>query len=408
MNINIINDLPSIQSAESLTDDLAVSDDLFQQLLQFNNQSFQDTDKLSATVKPAVNSDNDETEDLAVNPDMVAMIMPLLDQQVVAPSQLLTVSSPTNVNEQLNNRLLTTHTTLLNEFDQIKAKLPIDFSIATQSTPIINQQLAPSVLSTVLSSAQLTHNPQPQLAKATQSALNHQLIEADIETATATATKPFSVIALTLAGEPSLHSNYTESVSTMVAKTNFPDDHLATTTDSKPQLITTHAVNAFMPDNHVQISSSSSVTMPQTLNLSMPVNINQWQTSLTQQIVMLTRQNIPTAEIKLHPQELGSLHIKLSMHDDKINLHLLAAHATVKGVLESALPLLKTSLEQQGITLQQADVSDSSMMNDSQQSPMFQQSKTSKPTKLVLTNEEPELETPLSQTQASAGLSIFA
>ncbi|OCG05327.1 flagellar hook-length control protein FliK [Gilliamella sp. wkB112] len=403
MNINIINDLPSIQSAESLTDDLAVSDDLFQQLLQSNNKSFQDADKLSATVRPAVNCDNDETEDLAVNPDIVAMIMPLLDQQVVAPSQLLTASSPENLNGQSNNGLLTTHATLLNELNQVKAKLPIDISITPQPAPIINQQLTPSVLSTVLSSAQLTHNPQSQVTKTTQPALNHQLIESDIETAT----KPFPVIAPTLAGEPSSHSNYTESVSTMVAKNNFPDDHLATTTDSKPQLITTHAVNAFMPDNHMQ-SSLTSVTMPQTLNLSMPVNINQWQTSLTQQIVMLTRQNIPTAEIKLHPQELGSLHIKLTMHDDKMNLHLLAAHATVKGVLESALPLLKTSLEQQGITLQQADVSDFSMMNDSQQSPMFQQSKTSKPTKLVLTNEEPELETPLSQTQVSAGLSIFA
>ena len=157
------------------------------------------------------------------------------------------------------------------------------------------------------------------------------------------------------------------------------------------------------------LPANSTVTT-YTMDLSMPVDVEQWQKSLTQHIMMFNHKGTQSAEIKLHPQELGSLHIKLAMTDDNINLHMMTEHNMVKGVLESALPFLRTSLQEQGFTLQQTDISDFSMMRDGEQSAMHhennhrQQSNTVVPKKVDKINEQPNNEKHL----VKSGLSVFA
>ena len=157
------------------------------------------------------------------------------------------------------------------------------------------------------------------------------------------------------------------------------------------------------------LPANSTVTT-YTMDLSMPVNVEQWQKSLTQHIMMFNHKGTQSAEIKLHPQELGSLHIKLAMTDDNINLHMMTEHNMVKGVLESALPFLRTSLQEQGFTLQQTDISDFSMMRDGEQSAMHhennhrQQSNTVVPKKVDKINEQPNNKKHL----VKSGLSVFA
>lgn len=146
------------------------------------------------------------------------------------------------------------------------------------------------------------------------------------------------------------------------------------------------------------------------INLPVAVTNQQWSSSLTEQIIMFNRQGIQTANIKLNPQELGSLHIKLDMIEDKMNLHMMAAHAVVKSVLESALPYLKSSLEEQGITLEQADISDFSMMNDADQSAQYQQTKNRQTPIIEHSNVIEEIHQPnqVSNHLSKSGLSIFA
>ncbi|WP_085248187.1 flagellar hook-length control protein FliK [Gilliamella mensalis] len=157
------------------------------------------------------------------------------------------------------------------------------------------------------------------------------------------------------------------------------------------------------------LSPSNATATSATINLSTPMNIMQWQSSLTEQIIMFNRQGIQTADIKLHPQELGSLHIKLAMNDDKMHLNMMAAHSIVKGMLESALPFLKTSLEDQGIMLEQANIGDFSMMNDSQQSAMHQSTKRSLPTVQTLDATDVHVEQMIVENNSQkSGLSIFA
>lgn len=144
------------------------------------------------------------------------------------------------------------------------------------------------------------------------------------------------------------------------------------------------------------------------LNLPMPMDIAKWQTALNEKISLICRQGIQNAEIKLHPEELGSLHIKLAIIDDKMNLHMAVAHNMVKNVLESALPQLRASLEEHGITLQQTDISDSSMMNDSKQSSPYKQEQQFK-TEQLLNEKNQSLPKPEHRSNVTqSGLSIFA
>jgi Flagellar hook-length control protein len=84
------------------------------------------------------------------------------------------------------------------------------------------------------------------------------------------------------------------------------------------------------------------------------------------------------------------------------------AHNMVKNVLESALPQLRASLEEHGITLQQTDISDSSMMNDSKQSSPYKQEQQFK-TEQLLNEKNQSLPKPEHRSNVTqSGLSIFA
>lgn len=174
--------------------------------------------------------------------------------------------------------------------------------------------------------------------------------------------------------------------------------------NQEPELVT--AVNG----QNLSTTSTPLVEKQTTLdlNLPMPMDITKWQTALNEKISLICRQGIQNAEIKLHPEELGSLHIKLAIIDDKMNLHMAVAHNMVKNVLESALPQLRASLEEHGITLQQTDISDSSMMNDSKQSSPYKQEQQFK-TEQLLNEKNQSLPKPEHRSNVTqSGLSIFA
>ena len=146
--------------------------------------------------------------------------------------------------------------------------------------------------------------------------------------------------------------------------------------------------------------------------ISLPVAVDQpqWQESLAQQIILFKRHNIEQAEIRLHPEELGSLQIKLSMHDGKMQLHMAAAVGVVKGILESALPYLRTSLAEQGIELQQTEVTDFTTMMENDQSSQFQQQfrASHQDTVNILSDNEVLLDSTLPKPNNQEGLSVFA
>jgi len=81
-----------------------------------------------------------------------------------------------------------------------------------------------------------------------------------------------------------------------------------------------------------------------------------WQQSLGQQIAVFTRDGVHHAELRLHPEDLGSLQISLRLNNDQAQLHFVTADHQVRAALESAMPHLRTQLQESGIQLGQSSV----------------------------------------------------
>lgn len=170
-----------------------------------------------------------------------------------------------------------------------------------------------------------------------------------------------------------------------------------------------HLLQSAIANNTTSIQSVVA-NSPVIISLPVAVDQPQWQESLAQQIILFKRHNIEQAEIRLNPEELGSLQIKLSMHDGKMQLHMAAAVGVVKGILESALPFLRTSLAEQGIELQQTEVTDFTTMMENDQSSQFQQqfSASHQDTVNILSDNEVLLDPTLPKPNNQEGLSVFA
>lgn len=91
-----------------------------------------------------------------------------------------------------------------------------------------------------------------------------------------------------------------------------------------------------------------------------PISDPAWSSRVFERVTWMTQGQIKTAEIQLDPPELGPLQIHVKMNGDQASIAFSSQHAHVRDTLEQALPRLKEMLEQQGINLADANVSDQS------------------------------------------------
>ncbi|SFN62561.1 flagellar hook-length control protein FliK [Xenorhabdus japonica] len=97
----------------------------------------------------------------------------------------------------------------------------------------------------------------------------------------------------------------------------------------------------------------SSTTAPL---LNAHLGSEEWQQQLNQHVLFFNRNGLQQAELRLHPQELGALHIRMSVEDNQAQLHFVSAHQNVRVALEAALPGLRHALAENGIQLSQSSV----------------------------------------------------
>lgn len=90
--------------------------------------------------------------------------------------------------------------------------------------------------------------------------------------------------------------------------------------------------------------------------LNAQLGSSEWQQALGQQILMFNRSGQHSAELRLHPQDLGTLQISLRIDDNQAQLHMASGHSQVRAALEAALPQLRTALADSGIQLGQSSV----------------------------------------------------
>ena len=105
-----------------------------------------------------------------------------------------------------------------------------------------------------------------------------------------------------------------------------------------------------------------------TANIHAQLGTPDWQQNVSQHITLFTRQGQQTAELRLHPESLGQVHITLKVEDNLAQIQMASPHSHVRAALEAALPVLRSQLEDNGIQLGQSNSSSDGFAGQQQQS----------------------------------------
>ncbi len=111
--------------------------------------------------------------------------------------------------------------------------------------------------------------------------------------------------------------------------------------------------------NRAVITENKVGIPPMTKHFSDP----EWNKEMGERIVWMHKQAIPSAELRLNPEHLGPIKIKIDLTQDQATVAFTAQHAVVKEAIEASIPKLRELFSAQQLNLSDVNVS----QNDSGQ-----------------------------------------
>lgn len=83
-----------------------------------------------------------------------------------------------------------------------------------------------------------------------------------------------------------------------------------------------------------------------------------WNEALGERVTWMAGNKLQNAELKLNPAELGPVRVQISIDDGNATVNFTAQHPLTRDAIEQALPRLREMLADQGLSLQNANVSE--------------------------------------------------
>lgn len=117
------------------------------------------------------------------------------------------------------------------------------------------------------------------------------------------------------------------------------------------------------------VSSSKRIGIEPKLELpamTRQVSHPEWQQELGERVLWMNHKTMPSAELRLNPQHLGPVSIRIKLDQDQASIAFSAQHASVREAIEAAVPKLREMLGAQQLNLADVNVS---------QAPAFDQGK---------------------------------
>jgi flagellar hook-length control protein FliK len=99
-------------------------------------------------------------------------------------------------------------------------------------------------------------------------------------------------------------------------------------------------------------SDSSMLSRP----VQTPVGSAAWADEIGSRLTMMAEHGKQTASLRLSPEHLGPLEIRIAIRDDQASVWFGAAHADTRAAIEHALPRLRELFASQGMSLADAGV----------------------------------------------------
>lgn len=96
------------------------------------------------------------------------------------------------------------------------------------------------------------------------------------------------------------------------------------------------------------------------LTLGLPLHHPKWAEGMGERVVWMANQGVHSAELKLNPANLGPIEIRIAMNDGQASVSFSSPHQHVRDAIENALPRLRDLMQEGGLSLGDAHVSDQS------------------------------------------------
>ncbi|MFZ2405623.1 MAG: flagellar hook-length control protein FliK [Methylobacter sp.] len=93
--------------------------------------------------------------------------------------------------------------------------------------------------------------------------------------------------------------------------------------------------------------------------ITKPLSHPEWNKDLGERIVWMSSKAIPSAEIRLNPQHLGPISVRVNVTDDQATVVFTAQHAATREAIEASVPKLREMMGAQQLNLAEVNVSQS-------------------------------------------------
>lgn len=123
-------------------------------------------------------------------------------------------------------------------------------------------------------------------------------------------------------------------------------------TDAVPTTPDTNdSIGSLSPLTDLNAAKAPHVEVPASRHVQAPVGSPQWAEELGSKLSLMVDRNQHSASLKLSPDNLGPLEVRISITDDKASVWFGAAHADTRAAIEHALPKLREMLASTGLSL---------------------------------------------------------
>jgi len=106
-----------------------------------------------------------------------------------------------------------------------------------------------------------------------------------------------------------------------------------------------------------------------------PVGSPQWRDEIGARVSLMVQQGNHSASLRLSPEHLGPLEVRISVQNDQASVWFGAAHADTRAAIEHALPRLRELFASQGLSLADAGVFREPPRDQPKQSPAHSSSR---------------------------------
>jgi len=138
------------------------------------------------------------------------------------------------------------------------------------------------------------------------------------------------------------------------ASANTASAHLGDSTSAVTELATVAAATA---PGTADLSQPGPAHAVPTLAVHTPVGAAGWARELSAHLTWMAGRALSTASLRLEPERLGPLEVRLALRDNSVSVWFNAAQPETRAAIEQALPQLRELLSASGLALSDAGVS---------------------------------------------------